>query len=48
MNISTRKVENATIVDVIGDITLYNSPEVRKSLLGTLREPGREPRDRES
>ncbi len=40
MNISTRKLENATIVDVIGDITLYNSPEVRKSLLGTLREPG--------
>lgn len=40
MNISTRKFENATIIDVVGDITLYNSPEVRKSLLGTLREPG--------
>ena len=40
MNISTRKVENATIVDVVGDITLYNSPEVRKSLLGTLRDQG--------
>ena len=40
MNISTRKLKNATIVDVIGDITLYNSPEVRKSLLGTLREQG--------
>jgi anti-sigma B factor antagonist len=25
---------------VVGDITLYNAPEVRKSLLGTLREPG--------
>lgn len=40
MNISTRKLKNATIVDVTGDITLYNSPEVRKSLLGTLREQG--------
>lgn len=40
MNISTRTLENATIVDVVGDITLYNSPEVRKSLLGTLRGPG--------
>ena len=38
MNISTRQLENATIVDVIGDITLYNSPEVRKSLLGSLKE----------
>ncbi|HEY6905630.1 MAG TPA: STAS domain-containing protein [Candidatus Acidoferrales bacterium] len=40
MNISTRKFESATIVDVVGDITLYNSPEVRRSLLGTLREQG--------
>ncbi len=40
MNISTRKLENATIVDVIGDITLYNSPEVRKSLLGTAEGAG--------
>lgn len=38
MNISTRKFEHATIIDVVGDITLYNSPEVRKSLLGMLRE----------
>jgi anti-sigma B factor antagonist len=40
MNISIRKLENATVVDVVGDITLYNSPEVRKSLLGALREQG--------
>jgi anti-sigma B factor antagonist len=38
MNISTRKLDNTTIVDVVGDITLYNSPEVRKGLLGALRE----------
>jgi len=39
MNISTRKLDSTTIVDVVGDITLYNSPEVRKIMLGTLREP---------
>ncbi len=38
MNISTRQFENAAIVDVTGDITLYNSPEVRKTLLNLLRE----------
>jgi anti-sigma B factor antagonist len=38
MNISTRQFEVAVIVDVTGDITLYNSPEVRKMLLGLLRE----------
>jgi anti-sigma B factor antagonist len=38
MEIATRQAGNATIVDVVGDITLYNSPEVRKVLLGLLRE----------
>ena len=38
MNISTRKFENATIVDVSGDITLYNSPQMRKVLLALLKE----------
>ena len=38
MNISTRQVENASIVDVTGDITLYNTPEVRKILLDLLKE----------
>jgi anti-sigma B factor antagonist len=38
MNISTRQVDNASIVDVIGDITLYNTPEVRKILLDLLKE----------
>ncbi|MGB9070610.1 MAG: STAS domain-containing protein [Candidatus Acidiferrales bacterium] len=38
MNISTRQVENASIVDVTGDITLYNTPEVRRILLDLLKE----------
>ena len=38
MNISTRQFENACIVDVTGDITLYNTPEVRKILLDLLKE----------
>ena len=37
MNISIRQFESATIVDVDGDITLYNSPEVRKVLLDLLK-----------
>jgi len=37
MELSTRRVENATVVDVVGDITLYNSPNVRKTLLDLLR-----------
>ena len=38
MEISTRQSGNATVVDVIGDITLYNSPQVRKVLLDLLKE----------
>jgi len=38
LQISTRQSGNATIVDVQGDIDLYNSPEVRKALLEALRE----------
>jgi anti-sigma B factor antagonist len=38
VQISTRQSGNATIVDVQGDIDLYNSPEVRKVLLEALRE----------
>lgn len=37
MQISTRQAGNAVIVDVVGDIDLYNSPEVRKTLLDVLR-----------
>ena len=38
MQISTRQAGNAIVVDVVGDIDLYNSPEVRKTLLMALRE----------
>src|SRR6202795_4768039 len=38
MEISTRQSGVATIVDVTGDITLYNSPEIRKVLLELLKE----------
>lgn len=38
MDIKTRQIGNATIVDVTGDITLYNSPEVRKVVLDLLKE----------
>ena len=38
MNISTRRSGDATIVDVTGDITLYNSPEVRRVLLTLLKQ----------
>ncbi len=41
MDISTRESGSATIVDVTGDITLYNSPEVRKVLLNLLKEKRR-------
>jgi len=37
MELSTRQRENATILDVVGDITLYNSPNVRKALLDLLK-----------
>ena len=38
MDISTRQSGTATIVDVVGDITLYNSPQVRKVLLDLLKD----------
>jgi anti-sigma B factor antagonist len=38
MEISTRQADSATVVDVAGDITLYNSPEVRKVLIDLLKE----------
>ena len=38
MQISTRQAGTSTIVDVIGDIDLYNSPEIRKVLLETIRD----------
>ena len=38
MQISTRQSGTSTIVDVVGDIDLYNSPEIRKILLETIRD----------
>lgn len=42
MQIATRRNGNATILDVVGDIDLYNSPEVRKAVLEAVRAPGTE------
>ncbi len=38
MQIAMRQSGNATILDISGDIDLYNSPELRKALLEKLRE----------
>ena len=38
MQIATRQTGVATIVDVKGDIDLYNSPEMRKVILEELRD----------
>ena len=37
MKISSRQVDEATIVDVSGNIDMSNSPEVRKTLLQVIR-----------
>ena len=33
IKISTRQEGEATILDLVGDITLFNSPEIRKVLI---------------
>ena len=38
MQISTRHLENTTILDITGDIDLANSPAVRKVLLTEIKE----------
>lgn len=38
MNITTRHAGEATILELSGDITLYNTPEVRKAILGLLKD----------
>jgi len=43
MQISIRRMDNATILDVSGDIDLASSPEVRKALLHEVRD-NRKPR----
>ncbi|MFZ0037864.1 MAG: STAS domain-containing protein [Candidatus Acidiferrales bacterium] len=37
MNMVTRQSGDAAIVDVAGDITLYHSPELRKTLLDLIK-----------
>lgn len=37
MEISTRQVGVAGVVTVVGDITLYNSPQVRTALLAAVQ-----------
>jgi anti-sigma B factor antagonist len=37
MQISTRQVGDVTVVDVTGDITLYHSPDLRKTLLDLIK-----------
>jgi anti-sigma B factor antagonist len=38
IKISTRQQGVATILDLTGDITLFNSPEIRKALISELKE----------
>jgi anti-sigma B factor antagonist len=40
IKISSRQAGGVTILDLSGDITLFNSPEVRKALLALLKEQG--------
>jgi anti-sigma B factor antagonist len=40
VNISTRQSGTAVVVDINGDVTLYNSPEIRKTLLDALNKKG--------
>lgn len=38
IQISTRQLGDVAILDLVGDITLFNSPEIRKALLALLRD----------
>ena len=38
MQISARRVETTTIFDIVGDIDLANSPQIRKAVLHEIRE----------
>jgi anti-sigma B factor antagonist len=40
VNISTRQSGTAIIVDINGDVTLYNSPEIRKVVMDALNKKG--------
>lgn len=38
MNLSTRQSGNATILDVVGDVTLYNAPQLRAMMVELLKD----------
>ena len=38
MNITTRQSGTTTILELVGDITLYNTPDVRRAIVGLLKE----------
>jgi anti-sigma B factor antagonist len=38
IKISTRQLGDVAILDLVGDITLFNSPEVRKTLIVLLKD----------
>ncbi|MGH9816603.1 MAG: STAS domain-containing protein [Candidatus Acidiferrales bacterium] len=40
MQVSTRRKNGAAVVDVMGDVDLYNSPEVRKAVMEAVRAEG--------
>ncbi len=40
MQVVTRRKNGATVVDVMGDVDLYNSPEVRKAVMEAVRAEG--------
>jgi anti-sigma B factor antagonist len=40
IKISTRQEGAVTILDLVGDITLFNSPEIRKALIAQLKDRG--------
>ncbi len=40
MQVLTRRKNGATVVDVMGDVDLYNSPEVRKAVMEAVRAEG--------
>lgn len=41
MQISARRVDQTTIFDIVGDIDLANSPQIRKAVLHEIREERR-------
>ena len=38
MKVESRQANGSTVVDIVGDIDLYNSPEIRKVLLEAIKQ----------